>query len=75
MELIGLTAGLDLELAKAAQILVKGMIKVEPGEDVLIYADTESDWRTVEETSKAVHSVGGRVATMRYPAKRFHMDG
>jgi len=70
LELIVLTAGLDLELAKAAQILVKDMIKVKPGEDILIYADTESDMRTVEETSKAVHSVGGRVATVRYPAPR-----
>jgi len=65
-----LIADLDLELARAAQILVRDMIKVKPGEDVLIYADTESDWRTVEETSKAVHSVGGRVATMGYPAPR-----
>jgi len=70
LELIGLISGLDLELAKAAQILVKDMIKVKPREDILIYADTESDWRTVKETSKAIYSVGGRVATMRYPAPR-----
>lgn len=61
---------LDLELAKAAQILAKDMVRVKAGEEVLIYADTESDWRTVEVTSRAVHSMGGRVAVMRYPAPR-----
>ena len=70
MGLASLIADLGLELARAAQILVRDMVRVKPGEDVLIYADTESDWRTVEETSKAVHSVGGRVATMGYPTPR-----
>ena len=65
-----LTASLDLELAKTAQTLVRDMIKMKPGENILIYADTESDWRTVEETSKAVHNAGGKVVVMRYPAPR-----
>lgn len=65
-----LTASLDLELAKTAQTLVRDMIKMKPGENILLYADTESDWRTVEETSKAVHSAGGKVVVMRYPAPR-----
>jgi len=70
METVGLTASLDLELAKAAQTLVRDMIKVKPKENILIYADTESDWRTVEETSRAVYNEGGKVAIMRYPAPR-----
>ena len=70
MEMSRLTLSLDLELAKAAQILVRDMVKVKSGENILIYADTESDWRIVEETSKAVHNVGGKVAIMRYPAPR-----
>ena len=70
MEMMSLTVGLDLELAKAAHILVRDVIKVKLGENILIYADTEGDWRTVEETSKAVHNAGGKVALMRYPAPR-----
>jgi len=70
LELIDLAAGLDLELAKAARILVEDMVRVKPGEDVLIYADTESDWRAVEVTSRAVHAAGGRVATIQYAAPR-----
>jgi 2,5-dihydroxypyridine 5,6-dioxygenase len=65
-----LSSSLDLELAKAAQILVRDMVKVKDGENVLIYGDTESDWRIVEETSRAVHNVGGKVIIMRYPAPR-----
>ncbi len=65
-----LALNLDLELAKAAQILVRDMVKVKDEENVLIYADTESDWRIVEETSKAVHNAGAKVAMMRYPAPR-----
>ncbi|MEM1564186.1 MAG: aminopeptidase [Candidatus Bathyarchaeia archaeon] len=61
---------MDLELAKAAKTLVEEMIKVKCGEEVLIYADTESDWKVVEETAKAVYNSCGKVTVVRYPAPR-----
>jgi 2,5-dihydroxypyridine 5,6-dioxygenase len=70
MEVNKSSLSLDLELARAAQILVRDMVKVKAAENILIYGDTESDWRIVEETSKAVHNVGGKVTIMRYLAPR-----
>ncbi len=67
--MIALTS-LDLELAKAVHKLVKDLIGIKKGDEVLIYSDTEGDWRVVEETAKAVHSIGGKVAMMRYPTPR-----
>jgi len=59
---------LSLELAKAAEVLVKDMIKVKPDEDVLIYADTESDRLVVEEAAEAVSNVGAKLAVLWYRA-------
>jgi len=60
----------DLELAKSAKILIEELIKLKPEEEVLIYADTESDWRVVEETAKAVYNSGGKVSILLYPAPK-----
>jgi leucyl aminopeptidase (aminopeptidase T) len=60
----------DLELAKSARTLIEEMIKLKPGEEILIYADTESDWRVVEETAKAAYTSGGNVSIFRYSTPR-----
>ncbi len=52
--------GLDMELAQAAYKLIKDVMKVEKGEEVVITADTSSDWRVVEATANAVKIVGGK---------------
>jgi len=44
---------LDIELMEAAYKLVKDIMKIRPNEEVVITADTESDWRVVEATAKA----------------------
>ncbi|OPL08245.1 MAG: leucyl aminopeptidase [delta proteobacterium ML8_F1] len=53
--------GKDLELARAAYIIVRDMIKVKPGESVLITVDSINDWRVAEETAKAAEALGGKV--------------
>jgi len=59
---------LDFELTKASQTLVREFVRVKPTEHVLVYTDSESEWRVAEATAMAVHSVGAKVALMRYPA-------
>jgi len=60
--------GLDLELAVAALKLVRDVMKVGAGEEVVITADTGSDWRVVEATAKAAAQVGGKPAVVWYRA-------
>ena len=55
-----MVATLDFELMKAAYKLVRDVLKISPGEEVVITADTSSDWRVVEATARAVSVVGGK---------------
>jgi 2,5-dihydroxypyridine 5,6-dioxygenase len=61
---------LDFELAKAAEILVRELVRIKPSDHVLVYTDTESDWRVAEVTAAAANNAGAKVAVMRYPAPR-----
>jgi leucyl aminopeptidase (aminopeptidase T) len=61
---------LDSELVKAADILVKELVHVKRDDHVLVYADSESDWRAADTTAAAAHGAGAKVAVMRYPAPR-----
>jgi leucyl aminopeptidase (aminopeptidase T) len=58
----------DVELVHAANKLVTEMRPVEPGQQVLITADTAADLRVVQATAGAVHAVGGIPTVARYPA-------
>lgn len=51
---------MDFELMVAAHKLVSKVLKVAPNEEVVITADTGSDWRVVESTAKAVSIAGGK---------------
>ncbi|MEW6081642.1 MAG: leucyl aminopeptidase [Bacillota bacterium] len=51
----------DLELASAAYKIVREMVKVKPGESVLVTIDSVNDWRVAEETAKAAEAVGAKV--------------
>ncbi len=51
---------MDFELAVAAHKLIKEILKVSEGEEVVITSDTGSDWRVVEATARAVSIVGGK---------------
>lgn len=58
---------LSLELSKAAMKLVRDVMKVESGEEVVITADTSGDWRVVEATAAAVNVVDGKPLVLWYP--------
>ncbi len=52
--------GFEFELAEAARELVEKMLKVKPGEEVVITADSGSDWRVVVSTAQAVKMAGAK---------------
>lgn len=55
------------ELARAAHKLVTEVRPIEPGQQVLITADSASDARVVQATAGAVHTVGGVPTVIWYP--------
>ena len=58
---------LSLEVAQAALKLVKDIMLVRKGENVVITADTSSDSRVVEAVSKAVYMVEENPIVLYYP--------
>ncbi len=54
-------SGQDLELGKAAYIIINEMTKVKKGESVLITVDSAGEFRVAEETAKIAEAVGGKV--------------
>ena len=50
----------EFELGKAADILVRELFKLKPGETLVITADTETDFRVVEATARAAFAVGAK---------------
>lgn len=59
---------LSYEMAAAAGILVRDVLAIEPGDQVLITTDTRSDTRVTEGTANAVASAGGVPMVLRYPS-------
>ena len=57
-----------LELSRAARKLIEEIFPIQPGEQVLIIADTLSDWRVVQAVSRATCALGAVPATIVYPA-------
>lgn len=55
---------LELELAKAANVLVRDLIKLESGESILITLDTESDGRAALATARAAQAADAKVALL-----------
>lgn len=58
---------LSLELAEASYKLVKEVLKVVEGEEVVITVDTESDLRVAEATAQAAKVVGAKPLVAFYP--------
>jgi leucyl aminopeptidase (aminopeptidase T) len=58
--------GLDIELLLSAYKLVNDIMKIKPGEEVVITADTGSDWRVVEATAQVVGTVGAKPLVVWY---------
>jgi leucyl aminopeptidase (aminopeptidase T) len=59
---------LDFELGKAADLLVREMLRVKPGENFLITIDSEGDWRVAEAVARVGHAVGAKTAVVLYAA-------
>ena len=53
-----MTANFEYELNKAAHILVNDMLRLKPGETIVITADTQSDMRVVDSVAAAAHTAG-----------------
>lgn len=54
------------ELAKGAKKLVEDVMLVKPGENVVITADTVSDWRVVQAVAQAVFVMDARPVVLWY---------
>ncbi len=57
---------LSIELAKGALTLVKDIMLVKPGENVVITGDTSSDRRVIDAVAGAVYAIGGVPAVINY---------
>ena len=55
---------LELELAKAADFIVRDSLRVKSGESLLITIDTETDFRVAEATARAGQAVDAKVAVI-----------
>lgn len=56
-----------MEMGRAGRKLVEEVFPVKPGENVVVTADSRSDWRVVTETVKAIYAVGGIPTLIVHP--------
>ncbi len=56
--------GYDIEVAKSAIKLVRDVLKISSGEEVVITYDTQSDYRVVRAVAQAVSIAGGKPITV-----------
>lgn len=59
---------LELELAKAADVLVRDLLRLKAGESFLITFDSESDWRAPMAAARAAQAVDAKVALLWHTA-------
>lgn len=57
---------MNLELYRAASKLVKNVLNIKEGENVVIYTDTAGDMRVVKATAQAVYNVGAIPTIIQY---------
>ena len=57
-----------MEMGRVGRKLVEELFPIKPGEQVVITADTRSDWRVVEEAVKAIYGVGATPTLIIHPA-------
>lgn len=60
---------LAFELARGARKLVEEVMLTKPGEQVVITADTSSDWRVVEATAQAAFAAGATPTVVWYESR------
>ena len=65
---IEMTEGyLSYEVQKAAMKLVRDVMLVKEGENVVVTADTSTDMRVVEAVMKAAYTIGAFPVLVKYP--------
>jgi leucyl aminopeptidase (aminopeptidase T) len=60
---------LAFELAKGARSIIEDIMLTQPGEEVVITADTSSDWRVVEATAQAAYAAGATPVVVWYETR------
>lgn len=60
---------LSFELAGSARKLVEQVMLAKPGENVVITADTSTDWRVVDATAKAAYAAGAVPTVIWYETR------
>jgi len=60
---------LAFELARGARKLIEDIMLTEPGEQVVITADTSSDWRVVEATAQAAFAASATPTVVWYESR------
>jgi len=58
----------EFELGKAADLLVRELFKLKPGEEFLITADTEADFKVVEATARAAFTIDAKPMILWHPS-------
>ena len=56
-----------IELGRVGRKIVEEFFPIKPGENVVVTADTVSDWRAVEETVRAIYAVGAIPTLIVHP--------
>jgi leucyl aminopeptidase (aminopeptidase T) len=56
-----------IEMGRVGRKLVEEFFPIKPGEQVVVTADTQSDWRVVEEVVKAVYGAGATPTLVIHP--------
>lgn len=56
-----------MEMGGVGRKIVEEFFPIEPGENVVVTADTISDWRVVEDTVKAIYAVGATPTLVVHP--------
>jgi leucyl aminopeptidase (aminopeptidase T) len=59
-----------MEMGGVGRKIVEEFFPIKPGENVVVTADTMSDWRVVEETVKAIYAVGAIPTLVVHPTTK-----
>lgn len=59
----------SMELARSADFLVTEILQIQPGENIVLYADTATDPRVVQATAAAIYKIGAHPVSVWYQTR------
>jgi len=59
-----------IEFSRVAKKMVEEFFPVYPGENVVVTADTQSDWRTVQAVVRAIYALGATPTLIIIPTTK-----